>query len=176
MPMSKIIMSEFDLAFAPLPNESHIILDDQPPPTELTTSALGLVFDGSRLLLPKLTQRGWDIPGGHIEAGELPEESFRREVREETGAILSVVCPLGYQKIVIHGPKPAGYKYPYPESYQAFYWGLVERLGEFLPDDEVSERQLFAPDEAVKIPWVRKFEPLYRAALTCAAGAGGVSP
>lgn len=163
--MPKTIISETDLSFIPIPNESHVVLDNQPPQRELTTSALGLVFFEERLVLPKLVERGWDIPGGHIEDGETPQETFCREVHEEVGATLSEVGPLGYQKIVIHAPKPKAYKYPYPISYQAFFWGRVDTLEPFEPTDEVSERGLFLPEQALTVTWVQKFEPLYRAAL-----------
>jgi len=29
----------------------------------------------------------WEIPGGHIEAGETPDEAAKRELKEETGAL-----------------------------------------------------------------------------------------
>jgi len=59
-------------------------------PTDLTVSAV-IENDGQYLLVEEysmgvvvLTQ-----PGGHIEAGESPEEAVIREVREETGCDVS---------------------------------------------------------------------------------------
>lgn len=37
----------------------------------------------------------WDLPGGGVRRGELPEEAARREVREEVGISLHVLRPLG---------------------------------------------------------------------------------
>jgi 8-oxo-dGTP diphosphatase len=44
---------------------------------------------GEWLLVERITPPdvgSWSIPGGHIEAGESPEEACIRELREETGA------------------------------------------------------------------------------------------
>ncbi len=58
-------------------------------------SAGGLVVLGSRILLIS-TQAGrrWQLPKGHIEEGETPEQAAVREVREETGVTSRVVAPL----------------------------------------------------------------------------------
>jgi 8-oxo-dGTP pyrophosphatase MutT (NUDIX family) len=63
--------------------------------TEHHRSAGGLVVHGARILLIS-TQAGrrWQLPKGHIEPGEVPEETAVREVREETGVTGRVVAPL----------------------------------------------------------------------------------
>ncbi|MBR68235.1 MAG: hypothetical protein CMA86_01830 [Euryarchaeota archaeon] len=41
--------------------------------------------EGGEVLFVEHPQRGWEIPGGHLEDNESPEEALMRELREETG-------------------------------------------------------------------------------------------
>lgn len=48
-------------------------------------SVKGILVRGGRVLLGANDRGEWELPGGHIEAGETPEEALVREFREETG-------------------------------------------------------------------------------------------
>lgn len=54
------------------------------------TASVGLVspLHEPELYVEVLNARGWDIPGGHLETGETPEEAFARELSEESGCTL----------------------------------------------------------------------------------------
>lgn len=55
-------------------------------------------FNGTWLLTSH-KERGWEFPGGKIEAGETSEQAARREVFEETGGILSTITPIGEYEV-----------------------------------------------------------------------------
>jgi len=161
----KILRTEQDIPWLPRPNESHVVLSSLLPPRELVTTAFAVAFAGDRLLMTHLTSRGWDIPGGHVELGERPDETVRREVSEETGAALGPLYLLGYQRLRLLGPKPLSYRYPYPDSYQVFYWSQIKSLDDFLPTAEAQGWALFPPFEARTLSWIQLNRELYEAAL-----------
>lgn len=161
----KILHIEEDIAWLPKPNESHVVHSSLLPSRELISTALALAFAGDQLLTTNLTSRGWDIPGGHVESGEHPDETVRREVYEETGALLEAVRLLGYQRLRLLGPKPLSYHYPYPDCYQVFYWARITTLDDFLPTAEARGRALFSPSQARTLPWVQHNSDLYEIAL-----------
>jgi 8-oxo-dGTP diphosphatase len=62
----------------------------------------GLIYDATgRVLLLRRTQDTrvdpgkWDLPGGKLDTGELFDEAFRREVREETGIEIEITGVAG---------------------------------------------------------------------------------
>ena len=163
--MEKILRIEQDIAWLPRPNECQTVLSSRLPSQELVSTALVVAFISDCLLTTNLRSRGWDIPGGHVEPGEHPEETVRREVYEETGATLGSLHLLGYQRLRLLGPQPTAYGYPYPDCYQVFYLAQVISLDDFLPSPETQGRALFSPLQARTLPWVQHNEDLYEAAL-----------
>lgn len=53
----------------------------------------GIIFnDKNEILLFKHTYRShsWSLPGGYLKAGEHPREALEREIKEESGLVVSV--------------------------------------------------------------------------------------
>ena len=55
------------------------------PPKHIVTAAAIVLNEQGELLLIKGPRRGWEMPGGQVEAGESLEAAAIRETKEETG-------------------------------------------------------------------------------------------
>jgi 8-oxo-dGTP diphosphatase len=67
------------------------------PATVLTYSVISARFRSKWILVRHQDRTTWEIPGGHIEAGETSFEAAGRELKEETGAVkFSLVCIATY--------------------------------------------------------------------------------
>lgn len=162
--MKRIQVKE-NIEWLPLPNESHVYLSSELPPGEQTTAAFIFLFREDSILLTNLNSRGWDLPGGHIEAGETAFDAMKRELQEETGAIFGYAELIGYEQLIIRAPRPTNYAYPYPESYLAFYWGRIEGRAEVEANAETSGTGFFTYSEALRIPWIQHNGQLFEAAF-----------
>lgn len=86
-----------------------------------------------KLILSKHRKRTtWEIPGGHIEAGENPDDAAKRELNEETGAKLfkiEAICDYGVSRNS-------------NISYGRLYFANVSEIGP-LPELEIEKIELF---------------------------------
>ncbi|MBO3736632.1 NUDIX hydrolase [Actinoplanes flavus] len=110
----------------PVPHLMEVVRADTHPPPEITTAAFGLVCDArGHVLLThvNLPGRSWDVPGGHIDAGENARQAAAREIIEETGLLVpaDALTLLGWQRFTLHQRPPASYPYPFPVSYTLMF-------------------------------------------------------
>ncbi len=152
--------------------EGRLYLTDEIPPAGVAATAFGFIFQGTEVLLTRLRDRDWDIPGGHIEPGETPETAAIREVWEETCAKVRIREPVGIQELEVFGPKPPGYRWPYPISVQVYYLCDLLELALFRPNQESRERAFFGAEEARYVPTMRNHDAIYEEALRRVAGRG----
>ncbi len=120
-----------------------------------------LITDGARpprFLLAEIAGRGYCVPSGRIEAGELPEEAARREAYEEAGAIVGRLERLGYYRLQPCSPNEPD------ECIAPVFLTQLERL-EPLPDGSESRGVRWATlDElpALYYQWSPLLEAVFR--------------
>ena len=81
--------------------------------------------------------RGWEVPGGKIEPGEMPAKAAIREVWEETGAILKEVKQIGEYRVT----NPNGTTFS-----KAVFVAKVEQWGKRPDGFETIDTSLFPLD------------------------------
>ena len=70
-------------------------------------------------------KHSWGLIGGSIEVGETYEQTFVREIQEESNMKVLDFKPIGYQKVLVEGKEPI---------YQLRVVARVEPLGQFIED------------------------------------------
>ena len=138
------------------------------PPLAYVSSVRAIVFLGqSALVVTDKNGHMYILPGGRVEAGELPLETLRREVLEETGWTFRHPEPAGFMHFKHLGPKPEGYEYPYPDFIWAIFIADANRFdaAKITPDDWVSESQFRPVEEIRRLPLDRGELLLFEEAL-----------
>ena len=144
-------------------------LTDATPPLRYVTSARAIVMHGDQVLVVE-DQDGTRhvIPGGRLEASELPEAALHREIAEETGWQVEGVRQLGLLHFRHLTPKPPDYRYPYPSFIQVIYRAEAIRHdpGRVIDDDYVVGAEL------VPAPMVRTIalSPVQRCLIDAVIG------
>ena len=106
---------------------------------------------GEILLIRRSDSGTWDLPGGAVEPGETPSEAVVREIREETGLEVSIVCVAG-----VFGGKAFRHTYPDGQRIEAFSVTFECRIagGELRNDDgEATGFRFVTDDDLPPLTW-----------------------
>jgi 8-oxo-dGTP pyrophosphatase MutT (NUDIX family) len=98
------------------------------PPLELVTSVRCVVLRSDSVLVVRDPRETHILPGGRREPEESLEETLERELLEETGWRVADVALLGFRHMCHLTPRPADYRYPYPDFVQGVFWGEAAAL------------------------------------------------
>ncbi len=82
-----------------------------PDNSTVVTAVSVILIKDNKFLLTRI-DRGWDIPSGHVEKDETPEEAVVREAYEETGASVNSLQRIGYLYITKAQENEINKKYP----------------------------------------------------------------
>ena len=111
------------------------------PKKELLSAVFLIALDESKILAIQ-NERGWEIPGGHIEQGETCEQALIREVQEEAGATFSDPKLLA----IIESDNQDIYK----DKVMLIYATKNFKLGEFIPSEDAFDREVIEIEEFLK--------------------------
>lgn len=84
-------------------------------------------YEGQWIFCRHRERTTWEIPGGHREPGETLEQTARRELFEETGALEAVLTPLSAYRV---------------DDYGMLFFAEVTKLGPLSMDYEIGEIRL----------------------------------
>lgn len=145
---------------------NHDIAGEDRTPGIPTASAGAVITDAAgRVLVVKPTYKpGWNLVGGHVDAGETPRAACRREIREETGLDLAVGDLLVHARALENGLAV--------HEFFVFDGGLLSLSQEqaiTCQEEELAEYRFVAPEAVTDlVPSARL--PLWHAALSARTG------
>ena len=111
-------------------------------PYEHVRQAYGVCFCGDEMVIGfGGLKKAWGLIGGTVEAGETYEQTFKREIQEESNMEVLSFIPIGYQKVT--DTRDGSY------VYQLRYAATVHPYGPFTidPAGGVTEIKLIAPKD-----------------------------
>lgn len=85
-------------------------------------------YQNQWLFVRHLERTTWEIPGGHIEVGENPDQAAARELKEETGAVEFKLTAISDYSVTMADQT----------SYGRLYFAEISQMGT-LPESEIAE-------------------------------------
>ena len=161
--MKELIETKEDAEWIDCQNNTvEVYFSDELPDVNLCTASYSFVFKDGKFLQTELRkgerpERRLDIPGGHIDEGELPDQTAIRETFEETGIHVKNPRLVAYIKITTHLPQSENSsRYPYPTTYMLFY--LCDILNEepFEGNEDAHGRVWVLPEEFETSIWCKE--------------------
>lgn len=120
------------------------------PSIQGCTAAYCVALDADNRVVLVQENRGWGLPGGHVEDGESIVQTLERECLEEAGLIVKQPILFAYRKIIatepVTHPTP-GKAYPFPISYIAYYWARRDAALLSHTDEEVLAVRSYSAEE-----------------------------
>ena len=98
------------------------------PNESLTYAVIGARYKGKWVYCRHRERNTYEMPGGHREPGEDVNDTARRELYEETGAIDFAITPICIYSVSMEGNT----------GYGGLFYAEIRKLGE-LPESEIAE-------------------------------------
>jgi ADP-ribose pyrophosphatase len=109
----------------------------------------GVIIEDKKILLVKRNKaphKGeWAIPGGSVKPGETLQRAVEREIREETGLVVSAKDPIYVFDFIERGK----------QGHLSFHYVIVDIradvvAGRVHPSDDAADARWFTPEEIKK--------------------------
>lgn len=108
--------------------------EDSVPSRDQISAVFLIAFSNNKVLAGR-NERGWDIPGGHLEAKEDLQSGLRREIKEEVGATFGTAEPFALLRS------------SNSRQVMLFYVSKSYVLGTFTPKEDALERALLSVED-----------------------------
>lgn len=136
------------------------------PPLEYVTSVRAVLLSAQGCAVLSNVDGRHVLPGGRRDGDEPIEQTLRRELMEEAGCTLTTISALGVLHFRHLTPKPADYRYPYPDFMHIVFAARGTPMSDFAGDPEGYEQAVafLSPAELEQVEL-----PAYQRALLAAA-------
>ena len=124
------------------------------------TQVYGICFNSKgNILIIRTPNENWNIPGGTPENNEIPEQTLKRELKEEADVTIGKNAMIGYYEVVLDKST----------IYQLRFAVLLSEEKPSTIDPAlgvVNERKFVSPDEFFRYVKIKDYEPMLDEAVS----------